>query len=96
MQQSIQINTLSIDDLRGIIDESVKNGLSEYSPKETPKPQQELITEAELCKKLHRSKVTLNDWRKKGLLPFYRIARKIYYDWNEVLAALKKVEKREV
>jgi ACT domain-containing protein len=40
------------------------------------------------------SKVTLYKWRKKGVLPFYRISSRIYYKRSELLEALKSSRKR--
>jgi hypothetical protein len=38
-------------------------------------------------------KVTLLDWRKKGLVPFYRLGKRIYFKAEEVIEALGRVPK---
>ena len=57
--------------------------------KQPEQHQPELITEIELAKRLNKSKVTLWNWRKKGLLSYRKINRSIYYDYSKVLDELK-------
>ncbi|MCL5991814.1 MAG: helix-turn-helix domain-containing protein [Bacteroidetes bacterium] len=94
MAKVIQIESLSVEELKGLLVETSSMAIQKYISLEKPIEDEELIIESELCKRLHRSKVTLSEWRKRGLLPFYRISRKIYYNWTEVIAALKKIERK--
>jgi predicted site-specific integrase-resolvase len=47
---------------------------------------------------LHISSRTLQRWRSKGLLDYYRLGRKIYYSKKEVLDLVKKfrVHKKQI
>ena len=44
----------------------------------------ELLTTEELCKMLKVSRVTIHNWRKKGL-PCIKIGKTIRYDYEEVM-----------
>lgn len=96
MTTNIIFTGITITELESIIDQCIGRALDKRSI--SPKTHEEtyLITESELSKRLKRSKVTLYIWRKKGILPFYRISRKIYFRWDEVLSALNKIERRVV
>lgn len=82
------LTNLSLEELETIIANSIKNIMGET--KRTPND--DLLTIDELANRLNRSKTTLWQWRKEGLIPFRRIKRKIYFVWNEVLDALQKVD----
>lgn len=49
----------------------------------------ELITEQELCKRIKKTPETCRAWRNKGILPFKRISRKVYYSWSDVQEAFQ-------
>ena len=57
-------------------------------PPNSPDPQLTLITIAELCRRLSKSKRTIHAWKKKGILPHVRICRSILFDWPAVKAHL--------
>jgi hypothetical protein len=50
-----------------------------------------LLSTADLLEMLHVSKVTLLDWRKKKLIPYHRVARRIYYKKAEIMEAMTKL-----
>ena len=86
------LTNLTKEELEAFITNSVEKALS-ASKKSIS---EELITIDELAMRLNRSKTTLWQWRKEGLLPFRRIKRKIYFVWGEVVQALQKVEIKDV
>lgn len=45
---------------------------------------------------LHISKRTLAHWRASGLLPFYSVAKKVWYKRSEVEAMLQQHKKHQV
>jgi hypothetical protein len=87
---------LTIPEVKELVSETIREELS-FLKALQPTPQikdgTDLITIAELAKLLQRSIVTIHSWKKQGLIPFYRIARKIYFKQSEVLESLQKIER---
>jgi hypothetical protein len=54
----------------------------------------EILMEEELAARLKKAPRTVRDWREKRLIPYIRIGRSILYDWDRVLAALQKLERK--
>ena len=46
-----------------------------------------LLTKDEVCRKFGISLATLTEWMKKGLMPFLRYDRRVYFEWAVVLEA---------
>ena len=88
------LHSLSEEDLKKLIQECLFKALEEqqYLKPATEHNQvtDELIKLSEAARLLKVSKVTIHSWKRKGLIPFYRISNKIYFKKSEVLAALKK------
>ena len=45
----------------------------------------ELISDAELRRRLKISRTSAFTWRVSGLLPYIRIGRKLFYPWKEII-----------
>lgn len=90
--QNLILTNLTKEELETIISNSVEKVLSATQKSNS----EDLITIDELVLRLNRSKTTLWQWRKEGLLPFRRIKRKIYFVWSEVVQALQKVDIKNV
>lgn len=93
MENKITVINLSKDELKEIISECIEKEVVHLNTTLPESNIDTLITEKDLSLMLQKSKVTLNKWRSKGLIPFYRISNKIYYKWDEVLESLKKVDR---
>ncbi|MCO5251887.1 MAG: helix-turn-helix domain-containing protein, partial [Candidatus Kapabacteria bacterium] len=48
-----------------------------------------LINTEQLCKLLGVSRIIIYNWRKKGILPYKKISKMVYFDPVEVQQALK-------
>ena len=46
-----------------------------------------LLTMREACEAFGISKTTLSDWKKRGLVPFVRLGRRVYFERERVLEA---------
>lgn len=46
----------------------------------------------EISNLLGLSKVTLHSYKKKGLIPYHRLGRNVYFYPSEVLDSLQKIE----
>ncbi|HRP01654.1 MAG TPA: helix-turn-helix domain-containing protein [Candidatus Kapabacteria bacterium] len=96
MENNYAMTPFSKNDLELIIRRVVNEALNEYAiTQKAPEPAQELIKIDEVAKILQVSKPTVYDWKKRGLIPFYRMANKIFFKKNEVYEALNKVRQRE-
>jgi predicted site-specific integrase-resolvase len=63
------------------------------------KPEETWIDKQEIMMRLHISNRTLQTWRSKGILPFARIGKKIFYkesDLSNLLNAHVKHESKPV
>ncbi|MCX6234984.1 MAG: helix-turn-helix domain-containing protein [Bacteroidetes bacterium] len=87
---TIQITDLSVNELRAIISETLKEGLKEQLPSPEP-PQPRYLTRKEAAKLLQISLVTLHNWSIKGILKGYRINSRIRYKSEDIQAALKEI-----
>lgn len=94
MNTQVILTSISLDDLKIVITESLSSELQKFSPKQPPIQDDQLIKINEVAKILNVSKVTIFAWKKSGKLPFYRISNKIYFKRNEILEALKKIERK--
>ena len=46
-----------------------------------------LLTMREACEAFGISKTTLSEWKKRGLVPFVRLGRRVYFERERVLEA---------
>ncbi|PWJ42657.1 helix-turn-helix domain-containing protein [Sediminitomix flava] len=49
-----------------------------------------LITVAELAKRLRKTRQTIHNWTKAELIPSYKIGGSLFYDFEEVVNAIKE------
>ena len=52
------------------------------------------LTRQQVAEMLSISLVTVNDWRKKGILKAYKIGNRVYFKRHEVEAALVEIKSR--
>ena len=91
MQNHIFI-PMTVDQLKLIITECIKKVQPEKVPKDK---EDELIKIQEVAKLLSVSKVTIHEWKKKGIIPFHRMGRRVFFKKHEILEALKKASIRK-
>ena len=48
----------------------------------------ELISDAELRRRLKISRTTAYNWRLTGVIPYKRIGKKLFYPWKEIVKNL--------
>uniref|UniRef100_UPI0039A72FAA helix-turn-helix domain-containing protein n=1 Tax=Ornithobacterium rhinotracheale TaxID=28251 RepID=UPI0039A72FAA len=81
-----QVEGVKAQELAQIIAQEVKNAMAQPQPENI---KETLLTRKETAQMLSVSLVTLNNWRKSGVLIPYRIGNKVRYKENEVLNALQ-------
>jgi hypothetical protein len=97
MEQTI-FTSLKVDDLIGMIKKCVTDAIS-LKPKEGTNdvPSDDLLNIEDIQKIFNVSKVTVHKWKKKGLIPFYKMNRKVYFKKSEVINSMNhKKRKMEV
>ena len=90
--------SINVDDLTDIIKKCILEAVSD-SNKETTKelPSDDLLNIEDIQKIFNVSKVTVHKWKKKGLIPFYKMNRKVYFKKSEVINSMNhKKRKMEV
>jgi len=90
MQNEVLFSQIPINDLRIIIQESVREEIQKISVP-TPQPQTEFITRKETCEILGISLPTLNSFTKQGIIIGYRISSRVRYKKSEILEAFTKI-----
>ena len=68
------------------VDEKLKNFAKDFKPSEN----EDLMTVEETLQFLKCSKQALWNWRKKGILPSYRLGNRVYYLKSDVYNNLVK------
>ena len=51
---------------------------------------EQLMTKAELAKRLRRSTRTIEIWSNEGRIPKIKVAHAVYYSWPDVVSAMKQ------
>lgn len=89
---------MTTDDLLGMIRDCIKDALPIKMQEKVPDSIPEDLLSIEDIQKIFKvSKVTVHKWKKKGLLPFYKMNRKVYFKKSEVIDAMQhKKRKLEV
>jgi hypothetical protein len=97
MDQTI-FTALKVEDLIGMITDRLMSLLLLKTQEKTKDPQPEdLLSIEDIQGIFNVSKVTVHKWKKKGLIPFYKMNRKVYFKKSEVIDSMKhKKRKMEV
>lgn len=51
-------------------------------------PVEEFIDKREVARRLKKKVRTIDNWMKRGILPYYKIGRSVSFKWSEIEAAL--------
>jgi excisionase family DNA binding protein len=98
MLSNIILSPITLEELRGLISssvsQSVEAGLSQLRQSGKEQEAKGFLKLTDVSKLLKVSKVTIHAWKKAGLLPFYRIGRRVYFKESEVLEAMKKIDRK--
>ena len=81
--------TLTIDELRQVINEEVSTVLDQRTIEKPDNETDKLLSIDEVSDLLKVSKVTIHKWKRKGILPYCRMGRRIYFKESEIFNSLK-------
>ncbi len=86
---------IPLEEFKEFVSNTVHEALSQLNEaKSAPLPEDEFITIDEVCQLLKRSRPTIHKWKRKGILPFYRLEGNVYFKKSEVMDIPKKVSIR--
>ncbi len=88
--EQLFITNYQKEDLSKLIMECLKTVLNDYviENKGQETEQDELLTIEEVQKIFRVSKVTIHKWKKKGLIPYYKVNRKLYFKRSEIFESM--------
>lgn len=81
--------TLKLGELKAIIQQAVKDALDTFKPKKT----KVVIDRQEVADMFGISLVTLHQWMKEGILPYYTLNRRVYFKKSEIFKAMEQFKK---
>ena len=74
---------LTQDNLRELANMSGQGGGSRNVP--PSRMDDELLTKAEIAKRLKKDQTTIDNWMRRGILPYYKLGRTVAFRWSDVL-----------
>ncbi len=83
MNEKIILISISKEELKELIHEAVAQAVN-------AKKEKELLTFRETLELLGISASCLNNWKSKGMIPYRRLGKRIFFNTKDVLAALKE------
>lgn len=89
-QQSVLIQSISLDDLRKLISDIFETKLGELNPQ--PSETTEFLSRQETASLLKISLPTLNQITKSGLLKGYRISTRVLYKRHEIESSIMEIQ----
>jgi predicted DNA-binding protein YlxM (UPF0122 family) len=97
MEQTV-LFSLDVQELKELIRAGVSEVLSKQpSTSEIKEYTDDLLNIQDIQKIFKVSRVTVHKWKKKGLLPFHKMNRKVYFKKSEIIDAMQhKTRKLEV
>ncbi|MGZ8890813.1 MAG: helix-turn-helix domain-containing protein [Nitrososphaeraceae archaeon] len=90
--QNLIILTNNPEEYKNLLKETFQELLQEKEPLEESSLEQPLTTEG-ACKFLNISKTTLCDWKKKGIVPYFKLGKRVYFEKAKLIEAGKNHEK---
>ncbi len=96
--EKLLFTNYQIEELTDLIKSCLRSELKKL-PQQTEenKQQEELLSIEDIQQMFRVSKVTIHEWKKKGILPYYKMNRRVYFKKSEVIDSLKhKKRKMEV
>ena len=87
--------SLTAEELVRTIQDGIKDALINEHPNTSMKDLEEDLLSIEDVQKIFRvSKVTIHKWKKLGLIPYYKVNRKLYFKKSEVFDSLQNKKRK--
>lgn len=78
------------EELKTALREIIKEELLNIQPQKENQGKEHLLSRKEACEFLHCSLTTLYNHQRKGVIPYYKVGRRILFSKKELLLLLKK------
>ena len=92
--QQILLTGFSANELENAIKNWVREVLEEFKQQEVSNRNNgEVLTPKEAAKFLNVTKTTLHNWHKGGKIKATTLGRRVYYNKQEILSALKNIDR---
>lgn len=95
--ESNPLVVIDLNTLRTIIGETFKDSWESFghpsalkSKSSDTRNNEELLNTEEAMKLLKVSKVTIHNWKKKGIIKSHKIGRKLFFKKHEILESIKR------
>lgn len=87
--------SLEVDEFKELIRKGVSEVLSKQKDvSENKTPPDDLLNIQDIQKIFKVSKVTVHKWKKKGLIPFYKMNRRVYFKKSEVIDSMNHKKRK--
>lgn len=97
--EQLFITNYQKEDLAMLIMDCMKKAINDYftENKQRESVKEEILSIEDVQKIFNVSKVTIHKWKKKGLIPFYKMNRKVYFKRSEIFdSMIHKKRKLEI
>jgi excisionase family DNA binding protein len=84
------IYSMPLEEFKTVLKKCIREEMTISKPEGK---QEDLIRISDAVRLLKVSKITLYKWRKAGIIPYHRIASRIYFKRSELIEALRSSEK---
>ncbi|WP_430427416.1 helix-turn-helix domain-containing protein [Maribacter litoralis] len=91
MRQTVQLISITPQELQEVITAGVKKQLEEFKKDLGKSYQLDLLSRADVAKLLQIDLSTVHNWTKKGTLTSYGIGNRVYYKLEEVESAIVRL-----
>lgn len=94
MEPNMILIPLPLADFQELLETSLRQVLQTDSPpveKAEHSAAEPLLTIEEAAAYFGRSRQTIHEWKRKGIIPFHRISGRIYFKQSELAQSLRKV-----
>ena len=68
----------------------VPSGAREPSASPGTREADEILTKADLARRLHKSVRCLELWMRRGYVPYFKVGRSVLFRWPDVVTALNR------
>ena len=89
------LTSLSAEELVRTIQDGIKDVLDQkHTNASESEKEEDLLTIEEVQKIFRVSKVTIHKWKQKGLIPYYKMNRRLYFKKSEVIDSLQNKKRK--
>ncbi len=93
MAQTVLMTIIDLEELKLEIAEAVLNGIGKNN--HVTGKYEQLVKVDAIAKELQVSVQTVHNWKNAGLIPYSRIANKVFFRRQEVINAMKKIDGKQ-